>query len=101
MSLAFIVRWSLSPKSTEYSRGAGPPPPFPVRRGADCDTLPPSDVYTFGGSTLPSTMIVALHFRQRIFARRSWTFSSAMEYLAPQEGQESFTATLRRRPPGV
>src|SRR5215471_16677355 len=44
-------------------------------------------------------MIVALHFLQRILASRSWTFSSAMEYLAPQEGQESFTATLRERPP--
>ena len=41
-------------------------------------------------------MMVALHLRQRILARRSWTFSSAIEYLAPQEGQESFTSTLER-----
>lgn len=38
--------------------------------------------------------MVALHFLQRIFANRSWTFSSAIEYLAPQEGQESFTSTF-------
>jgi hypothetical protein len=47
-----------------------------------------------GGSTLPSMMIVALHLRHRIFARRSWTFSSAIEYLAEHEGQESFTVTF-------
>jgi hypothetical protein len=52
-----------------------------------------------GGLTFPSMMMVALHFRQRILASRSWTFSSAIEYLAPQEGQESFTTTLRGRPP--
>ena len=44
-------------------------------------------------------MIVALHLRQRILASRSCTFSSAMEYLAPQVGQESFTATLGLSPP--
>src|SRR6476620_10326099 len=46
-------------------------------------------------------MMVALHFLQRIFASRSWTFSSAMEYLAPQEGQESFTADPWSRPPKI
>src|SRR5688572_32510878 len=35
--------------------------------------------------------MVAPHLRQRILARRAWTFSSAMEYLAEQEGQEIFT----------
>jgi hypothetical protein len=38
--------------------------------------------------------MVAPHLRQRIFARRAWTFSSAIEYLAEQEGQEIFTIGL-------
>jgi hypothetical protein len=38
--------------------------------------------------------MVALHFRQRIFARRSETFSSAIEYLAAHAGQEIFTIGL-------
>lgn len=35
------------------------------------------------------------HFRQRILARRFWTLSSAIEYLAEHEGQEIFTWALR------
>src|SRR6185369_16986604 len=38
--------------------------------------------------------MVALHLRQRIFAKRSETFSSAIEYLAAHAGQEIFTSGL-------
>src|SRR5689334_9135978 len=38
--------------------------------------------------------MVAPHLRQRILARRSWTLSSAIEYLAEQAGQEIFTIGL-------
>src|SRR6478735_1876312 len=38
--------------------------------------------------------MVALHLRQRIFANRSETFSSAIEYLAAHAGQEIFTLGL-------
>ena len=40
--------------------------------------------------------IVAPHLRQRILASLSVTFSSAIEYLALQAGQEIFTGYLPR-----
>jgi uncharacterized membrane protein YhfC len=54
----------------------------------------PAAVYTLGGLAFPSITMVALHFRQRIFASRSETFSSAIEYLAAHAGQEIFTIGL-------
>src|SRR6187549_3019192 len=86
-----MLRWSPSPKSTEYE---GPP--------ASCSTGPaelasgasPAAVYTFAGLAFPSMTIVAPHLRHRILARRSVTFSSAIEYLAWHAGQEIFTISL-------
>ena len=43
---------------------------------------------------MPSITIVAPHLRHRILARRSVTFSSAIEYLAWHAGQEIFTISL-------
>src|SRR6187399_1730652 len=55
---------------------------------------PPEVAVTLGGFTLPSITMVEPHLRQRILARRETTFSSAIEYLAEQVGQEIFTSGL-------
>ena len=47
---------------------------------------------------MPSMTMVEPHLRQRILARRETTFSSEIEYLAEQEGQEIFTSGLASAP---
>ncbi len=84
-----MLRWSPSPKSTEYCEPPASCSTAPVASGAS-----PAAVYTFAGEVLPSITIVAPHLRHRILARRSVTFSSAIEYLAWHAGQEIFTISL-------